>query len=226
MSATMNTDNTVTLEIAGTDVTLPLKFAPGHVLTDAQAKILDAAFQRQFTNNQNAGHTARQKKLAEATTDAEKAAAQEAIAKFNAEHLASLYADYTPAVGGTRIGSMDKIRNDAAWRFWTARAKAHNDNLFAHTADGKVSDDYVPVHAKAGKSMIPALTTKKGPDGKVLPGGSIPEQRDSFVARLLAMPDFADEIQANVDAILAENGKAKAAAPAGTEATVSTEDLL
>ena len=55
---------TVTIEIAGNDVTLPVKFAPGHVLTDAQAKVLDAAYQRQFTNNQNAMAKSRAENLA------------------------------------------------------------------------------------------------------------------------------------------------------------------
>ena len=60
---------TVTIEIAGLQVTLPVKFGTGHVLTETQAKVLDAAYQRQFTNNQNALAKSRADALAKATTD-------------------------------------------------------------------------------------------------------------------------------------------------------------
>jgi hypothetical protein len=88
---------TVTIEIAGLQVTLPVKFAPGHVLTENQAKVLDAAYQRQFTNNQNASAKGREEALKKATTDAERSAK----APLSAADIAKLYADYEPSVGGT-----------------------------------------------------------------------------------------------------------------------------
>ena len=107
----------VTIEIAGLEVTLPVKFAPGHTLTENQAKVLDAAYQRQFTNNQNASAKSRAEAHVKATTDAERAAK----APLTAAEIAALYTDYEPSVGGTpRQSTMEKLRQDAAWRAWVA----------------------------------------------------------------------------------------------------------
>lgn len=225
MSQTTQTASTVTLEIAGQDVTLPVKFGPGHVLTDNQAKVLDAAYQRQFTNNQNAGFKARQEALAKATTAEDRAKAQEALDKFTAAYLASLYTDYEPSIGGTRIGSMEKIRQDAAWRMWTARIKAHNDNVEAHGGPvaAQQSADYAPVIEKAGTNLVPGLKPKRDANGKVTV--TVQEQRDSLVSRLLTMPDYADAIQEQVDIILAERGASKADKTASAN-TVDVADLI
>ena len=66
--------------------------------------------------------------LAKATTDAERAAK----APLTATDLIALYSTYEPSVGGTpRQSAMEKIKSDAAWRFWTSHTKAHNDNYNA-----------------------------------------------------------------------------------------------
>lgn len=189
MSTTVNSNGTVTIEIAGMEVTLPVRFSAGQIITENQAKVLDAAYQRQFTNNQNA--------LAKARTDGSNKTAQP-----DADGLAALYQDYEPSIGGSRTGSMEKNRQEAAWRFWTAHVKDHNDSI---QRGGE------PVIVKAGKQAV-ALprNTKEVP------------ARDNLVASLLAHPDYQDRIQTYLDMILAEKGKGAATATAQVSAT----DLL
>ena len=192
---------TVTIEIAGTDVTLPVKFGPGHTLTDSQAKVLDAAYQRQFANNQNAMAKSRAENLTKATTDADRAK----YAALSATQLAALYADYEPSVGGSRMGSMDKIRNDAAWRMWTALVTEHNTSVMNGNS---------PVIVKAGTKQVQL------PSGK-----GAAEKREALTTALLGLPAYADRIQVQIDAIMAERGARKDAPPAA-EAVISGDDLL
>ena len=210
----------VTLTIADMEVTLPVRFAPGMALTENQAKVLDAAYQRQFTNNQNAMAKSRAESLGKATDDAGRAK----YAALSANAIAALYADYEPNVGGTpRQSAMDKIRSDAAWRFWTANVKAHNDNLMAHTANGAVSADYVPVIAKAGKSVVKLPQTTTGADGVKV---TAEEKRNALVAGLLSLPVYADRIQVHIDAIMAERGSKKDT-PAGADTiSLGADDLF
>src|SRR5580692_4416489 len=95
-AATPASLGTVTIEIAGMELTLPVKFGPGHVLTENQAKVLDAAYQRQFTNNENAMAKSRAEALEKAKTDEERAAK----APLTASAIAALYTAYEPSVGG------------------------------------------------------------------------------------------------------------------------------
>lgn len=193
----------VTIEIAGNEITLPVKFGPGHILTENQAKVLDAAYQRQFTNNQNALAKSRAEKLTDAKTDDEKGKYQ----PLTATALAALYADYEPSVGGTpRQSMMEKIRMDAAWRFWTGNVKAHNDSV---AAGGP------PVIAKAGNKTVD-LPTGKGS----------PEKREALQKALLNLPSYADRIQTHIDAIMAERGTPKAAAKTDDSVSLSADDLM
>jgi hypothetical protein len=209
-SALANGLGNVTIEIAGLEVTLPVKFGPGHVLTDSQAKVLDAAYQRQFTNNQNASAKSRAEALEKATTEADRAAK----APLTASAIAALYTDYEPSVGGTRIGSMEKIRNDAAWRMWTAMIADHN---------ASVSQGGQPVIAKAGMKQIPGLKPQRDANGKVTV--TVQSQRENLVARILTMPEYAERVQTQVDAILAERGKDRTEVDASNTVNIS-EDLL
>jgi hypothetical protein len=209
--------NTVTIEIAELQVTLPVKFQPGHALTDSQAKILDAAYQRQFTNNQNAMAKARAEKLAKATNDTERSAAQ----PLSAIELSKLYADYEPNVGGTRMGSMEKVRNDAAWRMWIALVAEHNANV----RENGTGEGYTPVIAKAGKAIVPGLSPVRDAQGKVIAGGTVAEQRDRLVARILTMPEYTDKVEAQVQSILAERKGSKDEAGA-TEEKISVASLF
>lgn len=192
----------LTVEIAGLEVSLPVKFAAGMTLTENQAKVLDAAYQRQFTNNQNAMAKGRAEALAKATTDAEKAAK----APLTAAQIAALYTDYEPSVGGTpRQSTMERLRSDAAWRAWVAMVTEHNTAVAAGEA---------PVIVKAGAKPVEL------PSGK-----GAPEKRDAMAAALLARPEYAERIQVQLDAILAERGTKKPTAAADTMA-VSGADLL
>lgn len=193
---------TVTIEIAGMELTLPVKFGPGHVLTENQAKVLDAAYQRQFTNNQNAMAKSRAEALEKATTDTERAAK----APLTASAIAALYTAYEPSVGGTpRQSAMEKIKSDAAWRFWTAHVQEHNK---------AVTSGADPIIVKAGKSVV-ALPSGKGAADK----------REALIAALLKLPAYSDRIQVQVDAILAERGS-KTETTKPDALTLGADDLL
>lgn len=212
MSTSIAPTGTVTIEIAGMDVTVPVKFAAGMVLTENQAKVLDAAYQRQFTNNQNAMAKSRVTALENAKTDAEKAACQAKITSMtNAAAISALYADYEPTVGGApRQSTMEKLRHEAAWRMWVALVGRHNDNVAKHGT----KENYKPIIVKAGNKPV-QLPTGKG----------APEKREAMSAALLGLPAYADAIQAQLDAILAERGT-KAPAPAADAVVASGEDLF
>ena len=196
---------TVTIEIASMQVTLPIKFSAGHVLTEAQAKILDAAYQRQFTNNQNALAKAREDSIAKAKTEEERKAKTEAHNAVTPAALAALYSTYEPNVGGTRRPSIERIKLEAAWRFWTDFVGKHNAAL------------------AAGK---PCLIVKAGSNQVTLPSGKgAAEKRESMSERLLTLPEYADGIQAFVDIILAERGSKKETKETSA-AVVASDSLL
>lgn len=183
-----------TIEINDIEVSVPVRFGTGHVLSENEAKVLQAAYERQFTNNQNA--------LAKSRTEGKNATPQP-----DASALAALFADYAPSVGGTpRQSTMDKLRHEAAWRMWTALVAAHNDNV---EKNGK-SPDYVPVIARAKNGVVnTTFRAVKAADGTV--ETTAQQQKDTFTAALLAAPHYADAIQTVLDAIMAERGTKPAA---------------
>lgn len=198
---------TVTITIADMQVTLPVKFLPGHVLSDNQAKVLDAAYQRQFTNNQNANAKSKAEalaKLGDKATDADRAK----YAPLSASEIAALYPDYEPSVGGgPRLGSMEKMRHDATWSAWVQWVTEHNASI---AAGGE------PVIAKAGKAgvkvgySIPSVAAKdETPEAFAERKLATQNARTAFIERMLSMPEHADKIQVQLDRILAERGKGK-----------------
>lgn len=208
----------IAVEIASLQVNLPVKFTTGHVLTDNEAKTLDAAYVRQFTNNQNALAKARAEKFAAATTDADKAAA----APLTADQLAALYTDYAPQVGGgPRMGSLERLRHDAGWKAWTKVVAEHNKSI---GGGGE------PVIAKAGKA--PVLV---GPQRTAFPAGAEGTAsykaarkewddtgKDVFIGRLLTTPWMADRITAEYNTMVAERDAERAAREAEKSAPPST----
>jgi hypothetical protein len=207
----------VTIEIAGLQVTLPLKFKEGDTLTENQAKVLDAAYQRQFTNNQTASAKSRKEALEKATTDAERAAK----APLTAEQIAALYTDYEPNVGGgPRQSSMEKTQLDGAWRAWVKVVGEHND---------AIANGGEPVIARAnGKPVAIPSAPRKAKDISEEAHKSAVEafqaQRETFKAALLKTEWMAPRIEAEVAAILAERGAGKA--ETAPSAVVAGEDLL
>ena len=211
-TATQDTASVV-VKIADLDVTLPLKFTAGHALTDTQAKILDAAYQRQFTNNQNAMAKARAEKLAKAIA-ANDAAAVLVSQPLTADAISALYTNYEPQVGGgPRLSSMEKIRLDAAWRAYVKAVKEHNADL--QIVDGKaVGGGDNPVFLKArGKVVTQMSAPRKAKDVSEEAHKTALEeyqaQRSAFLNKMLSMPEYADRIQTELDSIMAERGKAE-----------------
>lgn len=215
---------TVTIAIAGLQVTLPVKFLPGHVLSDNQAKVLDSAYQRQFTNNQNANAKSKTDALAalgDKATDADRAK----YATLTAAEIAALYPDYEPSVGGgPRLGSMEKMRHDATWRMWVALATEHN-NAVATGGD--------PVIVKAGKAavkigfVVPSAKTKEETDEAfAVRKEAAQANRTAWIEKLLSLPAYAERIQVQLDSILAERGKGKDKAEAGAPVVEAGDSLL
>lgn len=215
--ANATTDDTIpstTLTIADIAVTVPLKFVPGHVLTDTQARVLDAAYQRQFINNQNSLAKARAERLSKATTDAERAS----NAPLSAADIAALYATYEPNVGREARGStLDRLRATAAWRVWTETVVAHNKSIGMGGA---------PVIVRAGNAPVRLMTAPRKAKGTT---DAAHEQamadfegaKAALIAKLLATPAYAERIQTVLDGMTA--GK-----PAAGEATatVAGADLI
>lgn len=208
---------TVTLEIAGLQVTLPRKFSVGHVLTENQARVLDAAYQRQFTNNQTASAKARSDAYDKATTDAERAAKM----PLTAEQIAALYADYEPNVGREpRQSSVEKMRYEAAWRAWVSMVQEHNR---------AVATGGAPVITKAGNKPVTLMSAPRLPAGsseaaRKANAEAFAEAKHVFLSRMLERPEYAEVIQVQLDAIMAESGAKKVAKI--TDAVESGADLL
>ena len=198
---------TVTIEIADQEVTLPVKFVSGHVLTETQARILDAAYQRQFTNNQNAQAKARKEKGKPA---------------LSATELAALYVDYEPSVGAHAGGTgLAKLRDEMAWRFWTSLVAEHNAAVAAGGA---------PVIVKAGAKQIAlASRPRKTKDVEEATHAAalkaFDDNRAASIARLHAHSEYGSKIAAMVEAELAAR-KAESAATAPKEALAADLDLI
>jgi hypothetical protein len=209
-----------TIEIAYKNIVLPRRFRPGHVLDENQAKILDTAYQRQFANNQNANAEARAERFAKATTDAERAA----NAPLTAAEIVALYMDYEPAVGGrTRGGGLEALRQQMAWRFWTALVTDHNKSI---KAGGPA------LIVKAGlKEVAIAAPPRKGKDqsddAHKAAKDAFEADRTVFKTRLLEHGTYGPQIAVMVEAELvvrrAESGATKTDA---VDVTMADESLL
>lgn len=221
---------TVAVELGGVSVPLPRKFMAGPVvLTANQALILDAAYQRQFKNNQDANAKARAEAYAKATTDEARADK----APLTAEQYIALYRDYEPAVGGApRLGSMEKLRQEAGWRFWVGHVAEHN-KLVAAGQTGLI--------AKAQGKQVALLRAPTKAETKLatgLTGEALDKAhkealdtfntgtKPAFVSKLLAFPMYAEGVQIALDAIMAERGASKAKEATVTVDTVSSDDLF
>lgn len=204
---------TVNVEIAGLTVTLPVKFTEGHRLTENQAKVLDAAYQRQFTNNQNAMAKSRAEKF-EKADDNDKGK----FSALTATDLATIYADYEPSIGGIgRMGSMEKLRYTAGWKAWVALVTEHNESIKSGGS---------PVITKAGTKPVnidraPSKTKDMSEADHKIEVETFQEGRKAFVSRLWEHSVYGPLAQAQLDLLLAERGKKDE-----VDAVDSGEDLL
>lgn len=188
------TSTAIVTEIADTSVSLQRNFAEGSVLTAAQALILDTAYVRQFTNNQNA--------LAKARTEGKNTTPQP-----TAEELSALFASYEPNVGGTRMGGMEKLRNDAAWRVFLARVNDHNADV-----------------ASGGQGLFPGASA--GKPFTVPTGKGAPEWREKIVANVLSSDRYADKVESELAVLIAERKSNSKASGAVKPADVVIDDLI
>lgn len=196
----------VKTEIAGVEIELPVKFVVGHVLSEAEAKALQAHYMRQFANNKNAAFKAWEVKAA--AYDAAKALGKaEGERPANPTASVSLLADWTgyaPNVGAAGQTSLEKTRDEAATRRLVEMIAESNE----HIASGGVS----------------GVRHFKGTDPAKLPSGKgAADAKAAIVARILASEKQAAHVQRHVDAILAEREAAKAS-PATAKA-VGADDL-
>ncbi len=211
----------VTIEVAGHEISVPVRFHTGHVLTEDEAKLLDAYYRRQFANNLNGNAKNRVERLAKAETDEDRAA----NAPYTGQELADMYVDYVPGQRGSGVDQMQKIREEEAFGFWSDRVAAHNKAISA----GKP-----PVIAKAGNTLVRLLkadapktqTFNKAHGKPYVTAEDVAEWKAATVAALLASKEYAGAIQRRIDNRVAAMESAKLAEVADTEVTVSSTDLI
>lgn len=186
---------TTTLTIGDVVVELPIRFAAGHTLSENEAKVLDAAYQRQFSNNQNAAAKSRREKGEPALTAAE---------------LASLYATYEPSIGGRRAADPDKLRNEIADRAWA-------DLIADHNADVKAGGPGV-LPKSAGKPVVLPTAPRKPRNAAGAALAKYEAEMAAFEAgrqnrrdAIMSLPQYADRVARAKAAIEAERGQSGAA---------------
>lgn len=198
--ATIDND-TITQTIAGIDVALPVRFRVGHTLTETEAKVIDAAYRRQYKNNKDAAFAAWEKKVKD------KGADEAGANPCDAASLLKDYADYAPNVGREGQTSLEKLR-------WEAGLLTLRDLIDEHNAD---ITRQIGEKVEAVKGLYFGNTFAKMPVGK----GSA-EQKDVLVQKVLAASKFTDRVQAHIDALTAE-AKASKGTP---EASAISVDAL
>ena len=233
----------IELKQAGFKILVPYKFSAGHVLSDNEAKILDAAYQRQFRNNQDANAKARALRYQAAKTDAER----EENKPLTAAEIAALYTDYQPAVGDTlRLSTLERMRYEAAEMVWNDITARHTKAVIAGgapviaalvTADGKAA----PYNAAAYnlrsvptaklKNVLNPATHKNAPETDEefeTRRKSIIDARNNHWRMMLDRPKYAEAIQAALDALLMakEGDKDSAKAETAPQVVVPQGALL
>jgi hypothetical protein len=186
---------------------VPRKWSAGMVNTEHSALIIDTSNLRQFTNNQTANAKARAKRFAEAKTDAERLA----NAPLAAADYQALWTDYEgPAIGDMqRMGSAERMKLEAGWSAWVQVVTDHN------TAIAAGGEPVIVKQGKAGAKVgysIPSAKTKaeSDEDFKVRKENAT-TLRTAFIEKVLVTPWMAERVQAQMDRLLAERGKDKAA---------------
>lgn len=204
---------TTTIDISGQSVVLPNRFAAmvGQPLTDDFAKIIFAHVAGQFRNNQVANAKARADRYGKAKDDAERAA----NAPMSADDYLKLWSDYLPNVGRTESQSQaEKNRYEAARRVWIALVNEHND---------AIKNGGTPVLKSANQVKAfpdrPTKTKDVSTEQHTANVEAWEEKRRAILDTLLRAPAYADRIQSALEAVQAEQGKAKATAEAVPEAS-------
>lgn len=224
-------------------VSLPNKFSNlvGQPLTPDWIKIIFAHVSSQFRNNQNANAEARFKKYAKAQAEGN-TAEMAANAPLTVDQYLTIWSTYLPEVGGgPRMGSLERMRYDAAWDAWLAVFAEHNASVKAGT--GKVIPN--GVDKTTGEPIELANPTFRitMPDGTVKRYGSTPSQtkgmtdevhaglveqfntaKDAMIAKIQSTSWIADRVEAAYQLALAKRGKAKETVTTAT--TPDQEDLL
>jgi hypothetical protein len=194
---------TVSVTIASLDVALPLKFKAGDTLDETTARILDAAYQRQYKNNKDAAYKAWETKASDwdAAKAKGEAKGERPANPCTVEALLSDYTAYQPQVGDAARTSLEKLRDEAGLRRFKEMIDEHNE-----------------IVAKGGKGRF-------GTEPAKLPSGKgAADERSKFVGAILASEKQAAHVQRHIDAILAER-KAAESAPAAAK-PVDSKSML
>ena len=196
---------TNTVEIADTELDLPVRFGAGHVMDADLANLVDGYFFRSFVRQQDQAAKLRAENLAKAKTPEDKAK----YAPLTVAALQALYADYVPSSGGTRMSTMDKIRYDAAWQTWQDMVDEHNSCLDKGVASTVFNDN-------KRRALLLRKTN----------GVTVEDYREGRVKAILEAKSAKVQarLQAVIDSIQAARAKAKAATTA-EEVVVITEGV-
>lgn len=199
---------------ANVTVFLPFKFKAGEPMTADHVNILHTAFTRQLTNNLNANADARAKRLAKATTDADKAA----NAPYTADEILKVWADYMPTVGDTpRLGTVERMQLEAGWKALSKITAEHNADPalgIIPSAKGKVVR-FGPDKAKLSGDAYKAAMKEWQDTG-----------REALVNTLKTRAWLVDRIAAEYDAMVAAKKAEKPAAVAVPDDMTMSADSL
>jgi hypothetical protein len=217
----------IDLKQAGFKISVPYKFSAGHILTDHEAKVLDAAYQRQFRNNEDANAKARAERLAKAIAENDAAGIEE-NQPWTAERIAARYATYQPAVGDTvRLSTLERMRYQAAEMVWNDITARHNKAVIAGaapviaalvTADGKAAP-YNAAHFNL--RSVPTVKNKsETAEAFEARKQAIVDARNNHWRMMLDRPKYAEAIQAAMDALMQAKEDSKAESKAEEAAVV------
>jgi hypothetical protein len=218
------TDGTTTITVL-----FPRRFPAGFRCEAAHGKILDTHVSSQFRNNMSANAKARSKRLAAATTSAERAEnAPWTVEQYVAEYLKD--GGYLPDVGShDGMSVTDRMRHEAAWRGWAVVIAEHNASI-AKGGPPVIAKAVAPVLDEAGNPVLDAagnvkmrgthVTLMSAPaKGKLSDAEHkaqvevFEEKRLAMTTRLLEMPAYADRIQIQLDAMMAAKAAKKTEKP-------------
>lgn len=193
------------IEITVADLTVPLprRHLPGQPMTTSQAMIVDTFYARQFYNNQNANAKARAAKYTAAVAAGD-TSAMEKNRPLTVNEILDIYKGYHPSISDTpRASAVERMRKEAAWKAWVVEVSAHNKSV---TAGG------APVIVAAGSTIV-----------QLMPAA----ERPAFIERMLGHAGWAERIQIQMDALMAEQEAKKGKSTAGVVKTkLSAVDLL
>jgi hypothetical protein len=201
---------TTAITIASIDVELPNKFGPGHVLTDSEAKALDALYRRQYANNKNAAFAAWEKKAKAWDESTASDKGERPVNPCTPDALLSDYVSYAPQVGASTETQREKDQKEAVQRAVVEVFAEHNAALAAGKPGilGSKPVALPKADRRAGITAEQALAA-----------------RVALGEKLVASGKHTARVQRHLDAIIAEREATKKADAPVTAEVASVDEI-